>query len=398
MSLRIKLILYLIVPLFGVFFLFLMLGMRVFEKNVQQEIGERLAETAELHAVRIEVLLREVAQVARTTADYLSVHHDLDEKTLYGILRKNVAGNPLVYGAAIAFERDSYPGKHLFSPYAYTKDNGDSGLESFDLATGYDYTLPEWDWWNLPKETLEGVWTEPYFDEGGGNILMTTFSIPFYKDGKFNGVATVDVPLQPLKELLSLPGEEHQYFVLLSKQRRFLYSENLENIGRTFTEVLQEKGKSELQLQIEETLASSANKTIRVSGWKSPEPQWISPVTISSGNWMLLSILDDGTAMAFLNRQRQRGLAILGAAFLVSALLGWLLLTWITHPLRKLASAVDEVGRGNLEVRIKRQSSDEIGDLADRFAQMLQKLARRETALRKGVSHCILQEMAEWLY
>ena len=28
------------------------------------------------------------------------------------------------------------------------------------------------------------MWSEPYFDEGAGNIIMSTYSVPFYQDIK----------------------------------------------------------------------------------------------------------------------------------------------------------------------------------------------------------------------
>ena len=54
----------------------------------------------------------------------------------------------------------------------------------------YDYRTK--DWFKLPIASLESTWSEPYFDEGGGDVLMTTFSVPFFyegelKDGKRHG-------------------------------------------------------------------------------------------------------------------------------------------------------------------------------------------------------------------
>ena len=46
-------------------------------------------------------------------------------------------------------------------------------------------------------------WSEPYFDEGGGNMLMTTYSIPVRdKKGRVAAVFTADVSLDWLTELV----------------------------------------------------------------------------------------------------------------------------------------------------------------------------------------------------
>ena len=98
---------------------------------------------------------------------------------------------------------------------------------------------------------------------------------------------------------------------------------------------------------------------------------------------MLLSIQDEHRALAFLNQQKKRAIAVLGSVFVVSVLVIWLLLVWVTRPLSNLSHAVEEVGKGNLDIRIKRQSKDEIGDLAASFANMVRQLSSREDALRE---------------
>ena len=215
MSLRLKFLLLIIAPLFGIFAMILTLGLQAFEDNARETIARELTRSAELHAASIEVLLREVAQIASTTADHLSINSASDEAAVFEMLRSNVSANPLVFGAAIAFEPGTFPGRRLFGPYAYRQ--GSDLTEIVTTELDYDYTLPEWDWWHRPRDASTGVWTEPYFDEGGGNIYMTTFSAPFFRDGRFAGVATIDIPLEPLKQLItSLQGSQGDFIRLSS--------------------------------------------------------------------------------------------------------------------------------------------------------------------------------------
>jgi hypothetical protein len=58
MSLRLKYVLLVIAPLFGIFAVILALGLQAFEENTRETIARELARSAELHAARIEVLLR----------------------------------------------------------------------------------------------------------------------------------------------------------------------------------------------------------------------------------------------------------------------------------------------------------------------------------------------------
>ncbi len=382
MNLRLKFVLLIIAPLFGIFAVILALGLQAFEDNNRETIVRELTQSAELHAARIEVLLREVAQIASTTASQLTIDSDINETAAFEILRSNVASNPLVFGAALAFEPGEFSGRQLFGPYVYRQGKDLKEIVSTELD--YDYTQPEWDWWHLPRKALTGVWTEPYFDEGGGNIYMTTFSAPFFRDGRFIGVATIDIPLEPLKRLISpLQGEQGQRFLLLSAQQRILYSDNADFIGRSLKDVILEMDRPDIQAAFEQAQISGDTRMLRLAGWQSTNTQWISPAMIESGGWMLLSIQDEQRALAFLNQQKQRAIAVLGSVFVASVLAVWLLLVWVTRPLSNLSHAVEEVGKGNLDIRIKRQSKDEIGDLAASFANMVRQLSSREAALRE---------------
>ena len=43
----------------------------------------------------------------------------------------------------------------------------------------------------------QACWSEAYFDEGGANRPIITYSVPIRQDGVFVGVATMDVALDP---------------------------------------------------------------------------------------------------------------------------------------------------------------------------------------------------------
>jgi len=382
MKLRLKFVLLIIAPLFGVFAVIMALGLQAIEDNNQERLTRELTQSAELQAAKIEVLLREVAQIASITASHLSIDSDINEAAAFEILRSNVAANPLVFGAALAFEPGEFSGRQLFGPYVYRQGKDLSEIVSTELD--YDYTQLEWDWWHLPRKALTGVWTEPYFDEGGGNIYMTTFSAPIFRDSSFIGVATIDIPLEPLKQLISsLQGDQGQRFLLLSAQQRILYSDNTDFIGRSVREVFQEMNRPDIEAAFEQVSISGDTHMLQLEGWQSTNTQWISPAMIESGGWMLLSIQDEQRALAFLNQQKKRAVTILGSVFVVSVLAIWLLLVWVTRPLSNLSQAVEEVGKGNMDIRIKRQSEDEIGDLAASFANMVKQLSSREAALRE---------------
>ena len=64
------------------------------------------------------------------------------------------------------------------------------------------------DWYHLPEVLKAPIWTDPYFDEGAGHIMMTTCSRPFFERGassvapKVRGIVTADVSLEWLTALV----------------------------------------------------------------------------------------------------------------------------------------------------------------------------------------------------
>ena len=128
----------------------------------------------------------------------------LTKEDILELNKRVLANNPEIYGMAIAFEPYFLESDKLyFAPYHY-RSGGRIGFSMLgDPAYRYFYM----DWYQIPKELERAVWTEPYNDEGGGNIIMATYTVPFYRtmDGKkvFAGVVTADISLEWLEDMIS---------------------------------------------------------------------------------------------------------------------------------------------------------------------------------------------------
>ena len=122
--------------------------------------------------------------------------------SLWELTRGIVKDNPVVYGSAMALvENYSKKAGRFFSPYAYR--DGDV-IRNVQLGTDeYDYTHQEW-FQGALKAGEKGYWSEPYYDEGGGDKLMTTYSVPVYDHrGTLAAVLTADVALDWVSDRLA---------------------------------------------------------------------------------------------------------------------------------------------------------------------------------------------------
>ena len=133
--------------------------------------------------------------------------------SLLAITTRLVATNPVICGSTVALKD-----KNL-APYSYQEGNV---ILTSSLATEeYDYKNQEW--FLSPIGLGSGYWSEPYFDEGGGNMLMTTYSVPV-KDKKGNvAVFTADVSLDWLAEMMdNVKVYPSSFSMLVSREGRIM--------------------------------------------------------------------------------------------------------------------------------------------------------------------------------
>ena len=229
LPIRWKLLILVIGPITAVYVGVLGLAVVRLEQRARENAAEHMTDRAGRFVAAFDGRLRELAQIARSTASFLETHPEASAEQLYAQLRANVAANPLCYGAAIAFEpRQFEPSRELFCPYVF---RGGHGLASMDIAAeAYDYTSGQWEWWTKPRTTNTAVWTSPYFDEGAGDILMSTYAVPVSRDGEMWAVTTVDIALEPLREAIVESIGQNVDFFIITALGQYVYHPNPQRI------------------------------------------------------------------------------------------------------------------------------------------------------------------------
>ena len=162
------------------------------EKILRDEAGRRAEgqlEATELHILNV---MNQVETAVNNSV--WSVEQQLNRPdSLAAVTVRLVQNNPVICGSTVALVNQQ------LAPYSY--DAGGEILSSTLATAEYDYHHQEW--FVKPLELDGPYWSEPYFDEGGGNMLMTTYSIPVRdKKGRVSAVFTADVSLEWLTELV----------------------------------------------------------------------------------------------------------------------------------------------------------------------------------------------------
>jgi PAS domain S-box-containing protein len=285
------------------------------QRQARRDVEDRVTELAGRFAAELDADLREVAQVAVSTATFVETRPDVTEEQVYAQLRANVARRNLVYGSAMAFEPETFEGRPLCCPYVYRDGEGftqlDIGIES------YDYTQPEWQWYCAPRDEKRSLWTEPYFDEGAGNILMCTYSVPFNRQDQFWGVTTIDIPLTPLNQEISAQRAEELDFYVVSGTGQFVYHPDPDRIMKdTVFEVAERYDDQELS-NLAKRITSGESGVTRMVDWETGERVWYFHAPIRSAGWGFAARITEAEAMADANAQ----IAMTAATLLLSLLL-----------------------------------------------------------------------------
>ena len=144
--------------------------------------------------------------------------------SLERVCKRLVVDNPVIAGSTIALVPGYSRRRPLFSPYVC--HSGDT-LALKSLATE-EYNYPEAEWFVKPIELNRGYWSEPYVDTGGGEMLMTTYSVPIKdKKGKTAAVLTGDLALDWLSDIMGkIEIYPNANSIMLSQTGRFMVSKS----------------------------------------------------------------------------------------------------------------------------------------------------------------------------
>src|SRR5262249_22649481 len=119
-----------------------------------------------------------------------------------------------------AFEPGAFHGRPHFAPYVYRPGPGIA-----EKLLQYPYR--EQDWYAGPRRKGAAQWSKPFFDKGGGDIWMVTYSVPFFRRGKMAGIVTVDLPVEHLKVLQGWLDElqlgRASYAFLVNREGQLVY-------------------------------------------------------------------------------------------------------------------------------------------------------------------------------
>ncbi|HDX8362194.1 TPA: methyl-accepting chemotaxis protein [Aeromonas veronii] len=392
---------------------------------LEEEVSRSLQYQAERYAIQIASLMQNSYQIPLTVTAQIEAGMAKPELRLSRPQVEYLLGSSLQQASGISsiyaqFEPDGYDGedgnwlggashsvagKGSLEVY-FTKDQGGAvAQQAVDAAASeakFDTSLNEFgirnsEWYLCGRDTRQPCLMEPYLYEisPGNKMLMTSLTVPVLRDGKFVGLAGVDMNLpifQQLAENLGKSLYDNKADVTLVSKMGLIVGSNryADKLGRPLKEV-------GLTLPDGQPVSSDSDFILH------------QPIRVEAANtqwWLMIKVpkalalskahaISNELGTLLVDGQRQQIIAMGGITLLVMGLLVWFIQT-ITAPLSLISRHVGHLSsnEGDLTQQMEIDTHQELIDLGSQLNAFLGKL-RGMVQMSKGIGQQVYQQARE---
>ncbi|MGL4889481.1 MAG: methyl-accepting chemotaxis protein [Aeromonas veronii] len=392
---------------------------------LEEEVSRSLQYQAERYAIQIASLMQNSYQIPLTVTAQIEAGMAKPELRLSRPQVEYLLGSSLQQASGISsiyaqFEPDGYDGedgnwlggashsvagKGSLEVY-FTKDQGGAvAQQAVDAAASeakFDTSLNEFgirnsEWYLCGRDTRQPCLMEPYLYEisPGNKMLMTSLTVPVLRDGKFVGLAGVDMNLpifQQLAENLGKSLYDNKADVTLVSKMGLIVGSNryADKLGRPLKEV-------GLTLPDGQPVSSDSDFILH------------QPIRVEAANtqwWLMIKVpkalalskahaISNELGTLLVDAQRQQVIAMGGITLLVLGLLVWFIQT-ITAPLALISRHVGHLSsnEGDLTQQMEIDTHQELIDLGSQLNAFLGKL-RGMVQMSKGIGQQVYQQARE---
>ena len=342
----------------------------IFSKQViVNQLDEQMTIKLNETAAQVNEILALEKSAARSMAKAIEVNSDnLTEQNYNELLTNYISMYDETFGMGIWFEKDAFPEKEKFAPYAYR--NGDKIVTDDSYTTG-DIDIWSTEWYTVGKQ-IEGGWTKAYFDPAT-NVSMVTAAYPINKsNNQLLGVVTVDVDISSIQKLID--GLEINYngkAILIDSEGYFLGGVDHTLLSNTN---IADQDKSPYAAVTDDLITSERGKTQYTE-----EGQKFSFYysTLPDTNWKIGISVSEKNLFASLN---QLGITFAVAVVIATTILTILIVIYSTkmgRVAKKYSGFAESISLGRLENQFTNKElsrKDELGDIGRALSIMQEKL------------------------
>ncbi|MGC8659888.1 MAG: SpoIIE family protein phosphatase, partial [Desulfomonilaceae bacterium] len=346
---------------------------------VKSDAKTDILKLASTTASRLSQELSSVATLTRNLAYSLQIGK-WDKESVNSLLMTVVQRNRDVYGSTASFGPYEFnPDLKAYAPYFY---KGSNGITFVQLADSYDYF--EKDWFKKPVQEKKPVWSAPYFDIGGGETLMITYSCPIFEptrnqsELKVRGVLTADISLDHIKEMVSAikVGATGSAFLISKDGTLIVWPKKDLVLRETIQSLAERQGDNKLKAVGEKMLRETSGFFDAGTSFRKDD-SFLAFSSLPTFGWRLGLVIPKRELFANTYMlEKILSFVALGGLILLFTL-SLLVARSISAPLKNMAFATSKVGEGDFDIDfVEKNRLDEVGKLARSFMDMAQALKK----------------------
>ncbi|RLA55158.1 MAG: regulator [Gammaproteobacteria bacterium] len=351
-------------------------GMLVDYRLSREEILDRLhmesRDTIKSTIIDLENLLDGVEGSTLFLARILQ-QRDYTQPGLEQMLKDIVENNEDIYGATIALNPQRVDNPLGFAPYYHHKD----GILTYADLASEQYNYRSQAWYTDTVTAGKPGWVEPYYDEGGGEVLMTTFAVPVYRvdeqgDRFLYAVVTADLTLEELQRYLQrLRLGQSGFATMLSRTGIILSGKNPANTMRHYSEAHSDELDSSTWREMFSSVLAGQAVTRQLECPEIFGRCMIRMDALQSTGWPVAVIYSEKEILSPLRKFQTKSTALGLITLLLMSLAVYFVTRRLTRPLAALAQASDDIARGELNTPLPAaRGDDEVARLVRSFAAM----------------------------
>lgn len=348
---------------------------------IEQEVLTNATNMTKAVASQIATVLEDTTWVVEKMAKRLE-RVSMSDAELQQMLQDTLENNPQIYGSTASFEPGVLiDGTRRHAPYVYRKGNA---IDFRKLEDSYDYL--QQDWYRIPSAQGRALWSEPYFDEGGGDSLMTTYSVPFYRGQaehrQLAGIVTGDIALDWLAKVFgAFKALEGGYSFLLSREGRIMFHPDGRYLMQETVFSLAEKMGDDSFRTIGQRMMRGESDFISYTNPKGVKARlYFGPIPMTG--WSMGIVFPEAALFADIASLSLMVASLGSLGILLIALVVMVVSRTITQPLQDLALAAGRISGGDFSTQLPAaEAGDEVGDLSRALTLMQADLQEHIQAL-----------------
>jgi diguanylate cyclase (GGDEF)-like protein len=316
-----------------------------------------------------------------------SLHPELNNYVFYGNRSGDFVGL-FRYGLDDAELRVKRVTDSFRSAYRFSSVNGQLSMPKNDPT---DFDPRARPWYVAAQHSDRDVWSDIYINYWDKDLVATRARRVLSKSGQFEGVVATDVSLKALNDFVrGLHVSRHGEVFIMESNGHLIASSNGENVyteqqgkvdrlrAENSRSLIIRNAYGTLQKHLAEIENMGGADTTFTFNGQDGELTYAAYSWVRDGaglSWVTVVAVPRSDFLDTLDQNARWTVVIAVLAVAIALALGLSIVQWVVRDVRRLSRAAARIGKGQMNVALKIERRDEIGQLAQNFMEMQSELS-----------------------